>query len=79
MSKTQDPTQQYIRTEDGETFYVETLDEAIEEFAGDNGYRLTLHGDKLDLVIRRGEIPTKEDEFGKFYEAYIVIRPTKRR
>lgn len=57
MARTQDETPFYIRTRDGETFYVETLEEALQEFASTNGYRLSLIADQNEIVIRRSELP----------------------
>ncbi len=42
MPRSQFPTPFYIRTQEGATFFVDTLDEALEEFIGEDGYRLTL-------------------------------------
>lgn len=54
MAKTQEPTPFYIRTREGETFHVESLEEALEEFMGDSGYRLTFSDSNgKELVIRR--------------------------
>ncbi len=63
MARTQETTPFYIRTERGETFFVETLEEALEEFTGDDGYRLTLTAGSNGLVIRRhGE--WSDDNYG---------------
>ncbi len=66
MARTQDPTAFYIRTKEGATFYVDTLDEALEELIGEDGYRLTIASNNKELVIRRNtswEInPTEENE-----------------
>ncbi len=56
MAKSQEPTPFYIRTRQGETFHVDTLEEALEEFLGGNGYRLTLTAGGKELVIRRDSV-----------------------
>lgn len=53
MPRTQEVTAYYIRTRKGECFYVDTLAEALEEFLGINGYRLTLSSSTNELVLRR--------------------------
>ena len=53
MAKTQEVTPYYLRMQTGECFYVDTLKEALEEFLGDEGYRLTLTTTNKELVIRR--------------------------
>ncbi len=53
MPRSQFPTPFYIRTQEGATFFVDTLDEALEEFIGEDGYRLTLIAGGKELVIRR--------------------------
>lgn len=77
--QTQDPTPFYIRTSFGATYYVETLEEALEEFASDDGYRLTLESDDIQVVIRRSQ--DDFDEQGvhatlgeKAYHASVVVR-----
>ena len=55
MGRTQEDTPFYIRTDKGETFNVETLDEAVEELVSEDGYRLTISTPAGDLVIRRGD------------------------
>ena len=67
----------YIRTRQGDTYFVKSLDEAISELAGEDGYRLTLEAsDGTQIIIRRaGEgdpspyIPG-ETEYG----ATVVVR-----
>ncbi len=53
MGRTQEHTPFYIRTNGGDTFFVDTLDEALEQFTSDDGYRLTLQVGKNMVVIRR--------------------------
>ncbi len=55
MARTQETTPFYIRTDKGECFYVETFEEALEEFVGNDGYRLAIKGGNKELVIRRGD------------------------
>ncbi len=66
MARTQETTPFYIRTQEGATFYVESLDEALEEIIGQDGYRLTIASRNKELVIRRnahwGTNPTGEQE-----------------
>lgn len=54
MARTQEETPFYIRTQEGDTFFVDTLEEALEQFLGDKGYRLTLITEDNEMVIRRG-------------------------
>ncbi len=53
MPASQEPTPFYIRTREGATFHLDTLDEALEEFIGKDGYRLTLTAGGKELIIRR--------------------------
>lgn len=53
MARTQEVTAYYIRTGEGDTFYVDTLDEALRELISEDGYRLTLISASYELVIRR--------------------------
>ncbi len=53
MARVEHDTPYYIRTTDGECFNVETLGEAVAEFVGETGYRLTITTGDGDLVIRR--------------------------
>lgn len=53
MPRTDEVTAYYIRTSDGDAFYVDTLAEALEEFLGEKGYRLTFASSKKELVLRR--------------------------
>lgn len=53
MARTETSTPFYIRTSGGDCFHVETLAEALEEFLGDNGYRLSIRAGEKELVIRR--------------------------
>lgn len=53
MPRTNEVTPYYIRNRNGESFYVDTLAEALEEFLADGGYRLTFNTPKRDLVLRR--------------------------
>jgi hypothetical protein len=56
MPRTEEVTAYYIRTQDGECFYVDTLAEALEEFLGDKGYRVTFASPTKELVLRRTSI-----------------------
>ena len=53
MAKTEEVTPYYLRMQTGECFYVDTLKEALQEFLGDEGYRLTLSSGGNEMVIRR--------------------------
>lgn len=53
MPRTNEVTPYYIRTRQGETFYVDTLREALEEFLGDNGYRITFSAGGKEMDIKR--------------------------
>lgn len=53
MPRTEEVTPYYIRTQDGDCFYVDTLAEALEEFLGGKGYRVTFASAKQELVLRR--------------------------
>lgn len=53
MARTEEVTPYYIRSASGECFYVDTLAEALVEFLGEDGYRLTLTSTRQELVIRR--------------------------
>lgn len=53
MPRPNEVTPYYIRTAEGNTFYVHTLAEALEQFLGDDGYRLTLTTPNKKLTIRR--------------------------
>lgn len=83
MSRTQNKTQFYIRTTKSECFYVESLKEALEQFASDEGYRLTLFSGGTEVVMRRDNKPQSgllvlEGE--KTYNSTVTIRkPVVRR
>ncbi len=53
MAGSQTSTPFYIRTQEGATFFVDTMEEALEEFFSEDGYRLTLYSEGKELVIRR--------------------------
>ncbi len=53
MPRSQEVTAYYIRTTAGECFFVDTLQEALYEFLGSEGYRLTLNAGGHELIIRR--------------------------
>ncbi len=53
MAPTQEETPFYIRTQGGNTFYVETLAEALEQFVGEDGYRLSLEAGGNLVTFRR--------------------------
>ncbi len=74
MPRTQKVTPFYIRTQEGATFSVDTLEEALEEFLGIDGYRLSLTAGQNQLVIRRC-LDWSPDPFGsKECEATLVYR-----
>ncbi len=74
MPRTQESTPFYIRTQEGSTYYVDTLQEALEEFLGSDGYRLSLTAGQNQLVIRRC-LDWSPDPFGsKECEATLVYR-----
>lgn len=52
----------YIRTSESATFQVDTLEEALEEFCGEKGYRLSLTAGDITLIIRRGNIESGQGE-----------------
>lgn len=76
--RTQTETPFYIRTFGGETFYVETLEEALTEFASEEGYRLTLAAGNQQVVIRRSSEPTVDEEDDllthKSYDSITTIK-----
>ncbi len=74
MARTQEPTAFYIRTEKGETFYVDTLEEALEEFVSNDGYRMTLKAGKKTLVARRGDFWNVDQLGSKECTANLVYR-----
>lgn len=78
---TQEETPFYIRTAQGGTFHTETMDEALEQFVSEDGYRITFSGAKVEIVIRRDADPRNlaEDELLKqtSYNATIVVREVK--
>jgi hypothetical protein len=65
MARGQEQTPFYIRTQDGDTFYVDSLDEAIATFVAEDGYRLTLgHSDGTEIILRRSSEPHEHDPLG---------------
>lgn len=79
MAEGQEPTPFYIRTNIGQTFYVDTLEEALKQFASEDGYRLTLTSDSLEVVIRRSSKETDEQGIHSIlgeaaYNASVIIR-----
>ncbi len=68
----------YIRTQNGKTFYVETLDEAIAEFSSNEGYRLSIEAGAKSLVIRRDPNPMvlEADDFLEqmTYGALVTVK-----
>lgn len=78
MPRSQEPTPFYIRTINGETFSVDTLDEALEEFCGEEGYRLSLKGNNVELVIRRDKFETRNLIGGEEADAFLVLRKNER-
>ena len=79
MAKDQEVTPFYIRTSEGATFFVDTLEEALKEFASAEGYRLTLTTDDYEVVVRRSA--KESDEQGVHavlgelcYQATVIIR-----
>lgn len=65
----------HIRAKDNAEFYVDTLEEALDEFINEDGYRLTLKAGEHELVIRRG--PWEADTYGIEAAAAIVRRTSK--
>lgn len=53
MPSTQEETPFYIRTAGGNTYYLETLEEALAQFVSEDGYRLSLGEGETRIVIRR--------------------------
>lgn len=79
MARSQGPTPFYIRTAFGDTYHVDTLEEALRDFTAPHGYRLTLMVDGLEVIIRRAS--TTHDEQGAHdllgedaYKATVVVR-----
>lgn len=65
----------YIRTIEGETGHVDSLEEALEIFSSDIGYRLTLSVDGITVVIRRASEPKEKNAIlGDVYEAEVTIK-----
>jgi hypothetical protein len=76
MAITQEKTPFYIRTTEGECFYVETLAEALKQFASEEGYRLTITSGEHEIVIRRNTneiVSSFALETEKEYEANVTI------
>lgn len=74
--RTSDKTPWYVRTAEGECFYVESLDEALEQLISESGYRMTISGEHHEVVIRRGDVLTKSSQFDDTYEgeASLTVR-----
>lgn len=57
------------------------MDEALEQFVSEDGYRITFSGSRVEIVIRRDPDPRNlaEDELLKqtSYNATIVVREVK--
>lgn len=67
----------YIRTRNGATFHVDSLEEALKEFASDEGYRLTLNAGGVEVIIRRADLPNDSeysDVVGQNFSANVTIR-----
>jgi len=76
--RTQTETPFYIRTFGDETFYVETLEEALTEFASEEGYRLTLAAGNQQVVIRRSSEPEVDEADDilshQSYQAIVTLK-----
>ncbi len=78
MTIDQEKTLLYIRNTEGECFFTDTLEEALKQFASEEGYRLTITAGEHEIVIRRGTNATvtsfdlKEAE--KMYVANVTVR-----
>ncbi len=78
MTIDQEKTLFYIRNTEGECFFTDTLEEALKQFASEEGYRLTITAGEHEIVIRRGTNATvtsfdlKEAE--KMYVANVTVR-----
>lgn len=77
MGRTLKETPYYLRSEKGETFYVDTLEDALNEFLSKDGYRLTFSSGGKKLTIRRtsswkkGFVNEKESTADLAYQIYI--------
>jgi hypothetical protein len=80
MARGQEQTPFYIRTFDGDTFYVDSLDEAISIFESEEGYRLTLyHSDGTEVILRRSPEPHKHDVLGNpVFDVEMTLRTEHR-
>jgi hypothetical protein len=76
MKHGQDQTPFYIRTLEGDTFYVDSLDEAVANFVSEEGYRLTLrHTDGTEVILRRSAEPHKHDVLGNpIFDVEMTLR-----
>lgn len=74
MAKTLEVTPYYLRMQTGECFFVDTLKEALEEFLGNDGYRLTLGSGEKSLVIRRTSEWTEDMVYDKICSASLSVQ-----
>ncbi len=74
MPKTKEITAYYIRTRKGETFYVDTLAEALTELVGEDGYRVTFSAGGKEVDLRRSSKLYNGLNGDKECEATIVYR-----
>lgn len=74
MPRTEEVTAYYIRDQDGACFYVDTLAEALEEFLGEKGYRLSLSSRKQDLVLWRTSEWSESEDGSQEGKAHMVYR-----
>ncbi len=79
MGRTQEHTPFYIRTNGGNTFFVDTLDEALEQFTSDDGYRLTLQVGTNMVVIRRYLEVDSNTPGTRVFDAQVSIRKEETR
>lgn len=81
MARTQEDTPFYIRTVNSETFSVDSLEEALEVFTSEEGYRMDLrlpttdeHTNARWLSVRRApELIKGEGAHGLMAEATVEI------
>lgn len=84
MAKSQGPTPYYIRTVHGDTYHLDTLEEALRVFVSDDGYRITFIVDGLEVVIRRSSDTHDENGNHKLlgedaYKATVVVKDKTRK
>lgn len=76
MSTSEEETPFYIRTVEGDCYYVKNLDDAIKEFVSKEGYRLSLKAaNGTEIIIRRETEPSEKDVLGNdIFHAEITVR-----